>query len=68
MRGEGGFLPSCHIFPSRLPNCWSGVLSVFAKNQGCQFHLPNYWRCSKRGLPSIFEMEVNIFEWQAFWC
>jgi len=32
MRGEGGFLPSCHILPSRLPNCWRGVLSVFAKN------------------------------------
>jgi len=28
MRGEGGFLPNCHILPSRLPNCWRGVLSV----------------------------------------
>jgi len=45
MRREGGFLPSCHILPSRLPNCWRGVLSVFAKNQGCQLHLPNCWRC-----------------------
>ena len=45
MCGEGGFLPSCHILPSRLPNCWRSVLSVFAKNQGCQLHLPNFWRC-----------------------
>ena len=46
MRGEGGFLPSCHILPSCLPNCWRGVLSVLAKNQGCQLHSPNCWRCS----------------------
>ena len=46
IRGEGGFLPNCHILPSRLTNCWRGVLSVFVKNQGCQLHLPNFWRCS----------------------
>ena len=43
MCGEGGFLPSCHILPSRLSNCLRGVLSVFAKNQGCQLYLPNFW-------------------------
>ena len=31
MRGEGGFLPSCHILPNCLLNCWMVVLSVFAK-------------------------------------
>ena len=31
MHGEGGFLSSCHILPSCLPNCWRGVLIVFAK-------------------------------------
>ena len=46
MRSEREFLPSCHILPSHLPNCWRGVLSVFAKNQGCQLYLPNFWRCS----------------------
>ena len=32
MRGERGFLPSCHILPSHLSNCWRGILSVFSKN------------------------------------
>ena len=33
LRGEGGFSSSCHILPSRLPNCWKSVLSVFAKKK-----------------------------------
>jgi len=32
IRGEGGFLPSCYILLSRLPNCWRSILSVFSKN------------------------------------
>ena len=32
MHGEGEFLPSCHILPSRLPNCWMSVLSISVKN------------------------------------
>jgi hypothetical protein len=67
MRGEGGLLPSCHILPSRLPNCWRGVLSIFVKNQGCQLHLPDssfgYRYCVQgRDIPlSKKDIECNVF-------
>ena len=61
MCGEGGFLPSCHILPSRLPNCWRSVLSVFAKNQGCQLHLPNFWRCSQSRQHCLYHICSRIY-------
>ena len=48
MRGERGFLPSYHILPNHLPNCWRDVLHIFVKNQECQLYFPNFWRCSYR--------------------